>query len=170
MPILPRERDPRLITVRRGGSLIDEHHQLLMEWAIACTEHVIHHFDRESPDDPRPRQALETARAWLRGEAPMKEAHRAAFVANAAAKGLPDPARLAALSAGQTVAVAHVAAHDLGAAAYAIRAAQAAAPDDSGTRRAERDWQRAQLPDAVRDLVLDDQVARNEICWHVFDD
>src|SRR5690554_6181457 len=111
-----------------------------MGWAIACTEHVIHLFDSESPDDPRPRQALDTARAWLRGEVPMKDAHRAAFVANSAAKGLPDPERLAALSAGQTVAVAHVAAHDLGAAAYAIRAAQAATPADPGARRAERDW------------------------------
>ena len=52
----------------------------------------------------------------------MKTAHAAAFQANAAARGLPDPAKFAALSAGQAVAVAHVAAHDLGAAAYAIRA------------------------------------------------
>jgi hypothetical protein len=25
------------------------------------------------------------------------------------------------------------------------------------------------LPDAIRDLVLDDQRLRNEICWSVFD-
>jgi hypothetical protein len=25
------------------------------------------------------------------------------------------------------------------------------------------------LPDAIRDLVLDDQKLRNEICWFVFD-
>jgi len=30
-------------------------------------------------------------------------------------------------------------------------------------------WQRAQLPVAIRDLVLDDQRLRNEICWSVFD-
>ncbi len=67
--------------------------------------------------------------------------------------------------------VAHVAAHDLGAAAYAIRAAQAAAPvserDDAG--RLECRWQWAQLPGAVRALVLDDQRLRNELCWFVFD-
>ena len=47
----------------------------------------------------------------------MGYAHRAAFLANAAARGMPDPAKFAALSAGQGAAVAHVAAHDLGAAA-----------------------------------------------------
>jgi immunity protein 5 of polymorphic toxin system len=67
--------------------------------------------------------------------------------------------------------VAHVAAHELGAAAYAIKAARAAAPvgeaDSAG--RLECRWQREQLPDAIRDLILDDQRLRNEICWSVFD-
>lgn len=31
--ILPKERDPRLITVRRGGSLTDADHRLLAEGA-----------------------------------------------------------------------------------------------------------------------------------------
>jgi hypothetical protein len=171
MPILPKVRDPRLITVRRGGTLTDADHHLLAEWAAECAEHVLHLFEREAPDDPRPRQAIDTGRAWIRGEVPMKEAHRMAFVANAAGQGLGDPARFAALSAGQAVAVAHVAAHDLGAAAYAIRAAQSASPDRAELARArERDWQRAQLPDSVRALVLEDQRERNSICWNVFDD
>ena len=33
----------------------------------------------------------------------------------------------------------------------------------------ECQWQRAQLPSEIRDLVLDDQKLRNEICWFVFD-
>ena len=65
----------------------------------------------------------------------------------------------------------HVAAHDLGAAAYAIRAARAAAPDKERheTGRRECRWQRAQLPGKVRELVLDDQRLRNQVCWSVFD-
>ena len=63
------------------------------------------------------------------------------------------------------------AAHDLGAAAYAIKAARAAAlagqSDCAG--RAECGWQRDQLPEAIRELVLDDQRLRNAICWSVFD-
>lgn len=172
MPILPTERDPRLITIRRGGTLTDEHHHLLAEWALGCAEHVLPLFERERPDDTRPRDAIEVGRQWIRGEVPMRVAHQTAFVANAAGRGMPDAARFAALSAGQAVAVAHVAAHDLGAAAYAIRAAGAAAPPESAgvARVEEREWQRALLPDVVRELVLDDQRRRSAICWHVFDD
>ena len=182
MPILPDERDPRLITLRRGGTLTDDHHRLLAEWAITCADHVLQLFEAQQPADSRPRDALDVARAWIRGDAPMRVAHQAAFTANAAAKNVPDAARFAALSAGQAVAVAHVAAHDLGAAAYAIRAAGAAASanatdnddnndlDAARARVRERDWQRAQLPTAVRDLVLDDQQRRNAICWNAFND
>jgi len=37
------------------------------------------------------------------------------------------------------------------------------------SRRRECRWQRDQLPDAIRALVLDDQRLRNDICWSVFD-
>jgi hypothetical protein len=172
VPILPKERDPRLITIRRGGTLTDEHHRLLADWALACAEHVLPLFEDLRPEDSRPRDALGVGHAWIRGEVPMKDAHQAAFQANAAARGMADPAKFAALAAGQAVAVAHVAAHDLGAAAYAIRAAGARVPaDDAERARAEeREWQRDRLPAAVRDLVLEDQRNRSAICWHVFDD
>ena len=66
--------------------------------------------------------------------------------------------------------VPHVAAHELGAAAYAIKAVRAAAPEDKAGRagRIECRWQREQLPE-IRELVLDDQPPRNDICWLVFD-
>jgi hypothetical protein len=90
--------------------------------------------------------------------------------ANAAARDLRGAARHAAYAAGQAAAVGHVAAHELGAAAYAIRAAQAAgAGGGDEARRAERDWQRAQLPPAIRELVLDDQRLRSALCWLAFD-
>lgn len=80
-------------------------------------------------------------------------------------------ARHAAYAAGQAGAVAHVAAHELGAAAYAIKAARAAAPEGMSETagRLECQWQRDQLPEAIRELVLDDQRMRNDICWSVFD-
>lgn len=168
--ILPKERDPRFITIRRGGVLTDAHHQLLALWAAACAEHVLPLFEQANPDDKRPRQALELTRAWVRGEIPMKQAHQAAFAANAAAKGLPDAAKFAALAAGQAVAVAHVAAHELGAAAYAIRAVRAAVDDkeQDTAGRTECHWQREQLPNAIRELVLEDQQLRNHLCWFMF--
>ncbi len=169
--ILPTIRDPRLITVRRGGTLTDADHHLLALWAAACAEHVLDLFESTRPEDPRPRQAIEHARAWVRGEVTMMRARSAGGHAMAAARDLRGPARHAAYAAGQAGAVAHVAAHDLGAAAYAIKAVRAAVPavDAAGAGRGECQWQRHQLPDAVRKLVLDDQRVRNDICWSVFD-
>jgi hypothetical protein len=89
----------------------------------------------------------------------------------AAARELSGAARHAAYAAGQAAVVAHVAAHELGAAAYAIKAARAGAPGREGERTGNLEcrWQREQLPDAIRELVLEDQRLRNEICWSVFD-
>jgi thymidine phosphorylase len=167
--ILPKERDPRLVTIRRGGTLTDSDHHLLALWAATCAEHVLHLFESVRPADSRPRQAIEHARAWVRGEVKMMQARAAGGHAMGAARDLRGPARHAAYAAGQAGAVAHVAAHQLGAAAYAIKAARAAAPDDDAAGRRECHWQRDQLPDQIRELVLDDQRIRNEICWSVFD-
>lgn len=169
--ILSKVRDPRLITIRRGGTLTDAHHHLLALWAAACAEHVIGLFESSRPDDPRPRQAIDHARAWVRGEVKMMEARAAGGHAMGAARDLQGAARYAAYAAGQAACVAHVAAHDLGAAAYAIKAARASAPRDEAEAagRLECQWQRDQLPDPIRDLVLDDQRLRNDICWSVFD-
>jgi immunity protein 5 of polymorphic toxin system len=169
--ILPKDRDPRFVTIRRGGTLTDSNHHLLVMWAASCAEHVLDLFELVQPEDPRPRQAIELARAWARGEVTMTQARTAAGHANGAARDLSGAARHAAYAAGQAAAVAHVAAHELGAAAYAIKAARAAAPKAEGESagRLECRWQRDQLPKAIRELVLDDERLRNDICWSVFD-
>jgi hypothetical protein len=169
--ILPKDRDPRFITIRRGGTLTDCDHRLLALWAAACAEHVLHLFETVQPSDPRPRQAIEQIRAWARGEIRMSQSRAAGGHAMAAARELSGAARHAAYAAGQAAVVAHVAAHELGSAAYAIRAVVAAASGPEGDRagRLECRWQRSQLPHAIRELVLDDQRLRNEICWSVFD-
>ena len=107
--IFSKERDPRLITIRRGGLLTDEDHHLLALWAATCAEHVLHLFEGEQPGDPRPRQAIKAVRAAV----PPHEAVRAG--------------------------------------------------------RRECRWQREQLPDPIRELVLDDQRRRNHLCWGVFE-
>ena len=169
--ILPRVRDPRFVTIRRGGTLTDLDHHLLALWAASCAEHVLGLFESVQPGDPRPRQAIEHARAWVRGEVKMMEARAAGGLAMGAARPLRGAGRHAAYAAGQAACVSHVAAHELGAAAYAIKAARAGAPAGEGDRvgRVECRWQRDQLPEAIRDLVLDDQRVRNDICWSVFD-
>ena len=168
--ILPAVRDPRLITIRRGGSLTDEHHHLLALWAAACAERVLPLFEAAAPDDSRPREALEGIRAWARGELPMMQARALGGHAMGAARPLSGAPRFAAYAAGQAAVVAHVPEHDLGAAAYAIKAVRAAAPASEALAagRAECAWQRTEIPDGLRTLVLEDQARRNAICWSVF--
>ncbi len=60
--ILPKQRDPRFITLRRGGTLTDSDHQLLAVWAAACAEHVLPLFEWRSLQTralarPSPRRA-----------------------------------------------------------------------------------------------------------------
>ncbi|MCE7981517.1 MAG: hypothetical protein DYG89_10015 [Caldilinea sp. CFX5] len=165
-------RDPRFVTIRRGGMLEDTHHRLLAAWAANCAEHVLAYFEAQQPDDDRPRQAIAQARAWSRGEISMTQAREAAYAAHDAARSATGAAREAARAAGHAVATAHMADHELGAAAYAIRAVRAASPVEKReeTGRSECRWQREQLPDAIRDLVLSDQALRNRKLWSLFND
>src|SRR6266581_1765062 len=144
--ILPKDRDPRFITIRRGGTLTDSDHRLLALWAAACAEHVLHLFESVQPWDPRPREAIEQIRAWACGEIRMTQARSAGGHAMAAARELSGAARHAAYAAGQAGVVAHVAAHELGAAAYAIKAAQAAALKGEGERAGRRVRRRDRHP------------------------
>ncbi|SMY03007.1 hypothetical protein BSP239C_03440 [Brevibacterium sp. 239c] len=166
--ILPEVRDQSMVTIRRGGTLRDDDHRLLALWAADCAEHVLHLFEVQAPEDMRVRDAVTAARAWAEGTMPMMQARAAGGHAMGAARPLRGAARFAAHAAGQAACVAHVAEHDLGAAAYAIKAARSAHPEDAAATRTERDWQRSQLPDQVRQLVLLDQRRRDSICWFVF--
>src|SRR5919197_927571 len=93
--ILPKIRDRRFITIRRGGTLTDSDHQLLALWAAACAEHVLPLFESVQPSDPRPRRAIEQARAWVRGEVKMMHARAAGRAANSAARPVDGAARVA---------------------------------------------------------------------------
>ena len=163
-------RDPRFVTVRSGGTLEDPQHRLLAVWAADCAEHVLDTFCSQHPDDDRPRCAIEQARAWSRGEISIKQAREAANAAHDAAKVASGAAREAARAAGHAAATAHMADHELGTAAYAIRAVRAASPEDRRDEagRIECQWQREQLPEAIRALVLSDQDLRNDKFWSLF--
>ena len=164
-------RDPRFVAIHRGGLLDVASHRLLASWAADCAEHVLLLFTAKDPEDDRPRRAIETARAWSRGEASVGEAREAAFAAHAAARSASDAAaREVARAAGHAVATAHMADHELGAAAYAIKAVRLAAPEPDAMAAGEREcrWQREQLPDAIRELVLSDEEGRYKKIWSIF--
>jgi hypothetical protein len=164
-------RDQRFVAVHRGGLLDLTRHRLLASWAADCAEHVLPLFTARYPEDDRPRRAIETARAWARGEASVGEAREAAVAAHSAARSATDAvAREVARAAGHAVATAHMADHELGAAAYAIRAVRLAAPGPDALTAGEREcqWQREQLPEAIRELVLSDEERRNKKIWSLF--
>jgi len=99
--ILPPVRDPRFVTIRRGGTLTDDAHRLLALWAATCAEHVLAVFEAVRPADLRPREAIEAIRAWTRGEITMTQSRSAGGHAMGAARDLRGAARHAAYAAGQ---------------------------------------------------------------------
>lgn len=149
-------RDKRFKAVHRGGPLDIRRHRLLATWAADCAEHVLPLFSQKYPHDDRPRRAIETARAWARGEVTVGEARAAGLAAHAAARDAAnDAARAAARAAGQAVGTAHMADHAPHAAAYAIQAVLADdGRDDVMAADRERIWQQERLPEEIRALVL----------------
>jgi len=99
-------------------------HQILGRWALACAQRVLPYFEKEFPDDPRPRLALDTLKQWIKsGVFKMSVIRQAALGAHAAARAArPESmARSAARAAGQAVATAHVKTHSLAAANYVLQ-------------------------------------------------
>jgi hypothetical protein len=132
-------------------------HKTLAIWASDCAERVLPYFERNSPEDNRPREAINVGRAWVRGEIKMGDARKAAFAAHAAARDTGEiiTARSAARSAGHAAAIAHVPRHAIYAAAYAISAIRDAT--DSANADAamanEREWQHQHLLKLVNDVM-----------------
>lgn len=70
-----------------GYNSVDEGtHEALALWAADCAEHVLHYFEEKHPDDDRPRNAIEAARAWTRGEVSVGEAIEISRDTHAAAR------------------------------------------------------------------------------------
>ena len=118
----------------------------LAVWAIDCAERVLHYFEKQFPEDQRPRRAIEALQVWLQtGVFTMAGIRKASLDSHAAARdvGADTAARSAARAAGQAVATAHVPSHAYGSAVYAqqaiYRAANPAEADAAAAR--ERDWQ-----------------------------
>ena len=104
---MSKVRDPRLVTIRRGGTLEDADHHLLAVWAADCAEHVLPFFTAQHPLDARPRNAIEAARAWARVEIKCGAARVAAVAAHTAARIADEgAARFATRAAGHAAATA----------------------------------------------------------------
>ena len=108
-------------------------------------------FEAEAPGDDRPRAAIARTRAYARGELNTAEEIRRRFVGGVSAGEVKAPAASAAArAAGQAVAICHMGAHALGAAAYAVKAAGLAAPDRPEAVADEIRWQLTHMTAEVR--------------------
>jgi hypothetical protein len=142
-------RDKRFVAEHRGGPLTKAQHRLLVQWAIACTMHVLTLYDEKV--DERLLNALKVAGAWKNGQASVGDARKAAFAAHTVAREASNPSAVAvARSVGHVVATAHMADRSLGAALYALKAVKAAGKSSDE----ERKWQNEQLPLEIQKLVL----------------
>ncbi|WP_155897833.1 putative immunity protein [Methanocorpusculum bavaricum] len=127
-------------------SLIFSHQKILAVWALDCAERVLSIFEEKYPNDPRPREALEAGRAWVRGEIKVGEARIAAFSSHAAARAAAGdpPASFAARAVGHAAATSHTSGHAIHAAEYAVKAVF---PEQ---REEERAWQYRHLLSLTR--------------------
>lgn len=132
-------------------SLSEAERRTVAAWAADCAEHVLPIFESEAPDDDRPRALVERTRAYARGELSTAEEIRRRFVGAVGRGEVAAPAAVAAArAAGQAVAVCHMGAHALGAAAYAARAAALAQPERPAAAEGELDWQLDHMSAQVR--------------------
>jgi hypothetical protein len=143
--------------VRSPQTLSEADRRLAAAWAADCADRVLALFEAEAPDDGRPRALIARTRAFARGELNTAEEIRRRFVGGVGAGDVKAPAAAAAArAAGQAVAVCHMGAHALGAAAYAADAAGLGNPDRPEAVKDEIRWQlehmSAELRAALRAL------------------
>jgi len=126
--------------------------RVVASWAADCAERVLPLFEAEAPDDDRARDGIARARAFARGELDAAGEISRRFVAGRSSGSATSPAgKAAAWAAGQASGVAHMGAHALGAAAYAVKAAELASPGHGGAD--ELAWQVAHLTPPVAEAL-----------------
>lgn len=136
---------------RSTQTLSEADRRLVAAWAADCVEHVLWLFEAEAPNDGRPRALVARTRAYARGELNTAEEIRRRFAGGVNASEIKSPAAKAvARAAGQAVAVCHLGAHALSAAACAAKAAGLANPDRPEAVEDEIRWQLDHMSTEVR--------------------
>ncbi|RRQ71736.1 exonuclease SbcC [Streptomyces griseofuscus] len=131
-------------------------------FAADCAARVLHLFEQSLPADPRPREAIEAARAFAGGGRRTQALRMSGFAAFRAAREPAAPAaaeaaRAASHAAGAAflhpLADAHQVKHILGAAAHAARARELAADGDPAVAADALAWARAHAPAVVTTVL-----------------
>ena len=132
-------------------TLSEADRRLVAAWAADCAERVLGLFEAVAPDDDRPRALIARTRAFALGELNTAEEIRRRFTGAVGVGEVKTPAAVAAArAAGQAVAVCHMGAHALGAAAFAVKAAGLADPHRPEAVEDEIRWQLDHMSAEVR--------------------
>lgn len=136
---------------RSPQTLSEADRRLVAAWAADCVERVLGLFEAEVPNDSRPRSLVVRTRAYARGELDTAEEIRRRFTGGVSASEIKSPAAKAvARAAGQAVAICHLGAHALSAAACAVKAVGLANPDRPEAIEDEIRWQLNRMSAEVR--------------------
>lgn len=126
-------------------SLVEEQtHKTLVLWALDCAPRFLAIFEKYCPNDTRPRELIDIAKLWAKGEVKMPVAKKAIHAAHQAAAGAGafPSAQAAARAVGHAAATIHVETHALGIVFYGLTAlVYEEDPEDIGAFAAkECDW------------------------------
>ncbi len=114
----------------------EEGQKVARAFGADCAERVLPIFEKEHPDDDRPRKAIEAARAFNRGEITAEELEAAATAARSAAAWSAADAAWSATAVALSAVAAVAAAWSI--ARYAARYARSAG---AWAAAGEREWQ-----------------------------
>ena len=110
---------------RRAVTRNSDYHKLLALKTAKEAERVLPIFEKDRPNDDRPRKAIQAVRAWAEGKRGlgMAEVRKLTLDSHAAARAAKtDAARFAARAAGQAVATWHVPTHAMAVPGYVQKA------------------------------------------------
>ena len=135
-------------------TLTEEERRVVARWAVTFAERVLPMFDAEPMAQEQIRDAVVRTRAFSAGSSTAAEEIRKRLVAVKAAKAATTPqGAAAARSVAQAASVAHMGAHALGAAAYAVKAMSLANPARPEAVADEIAWQLAALTDEEQSIL-----------------
>ena len=101
----------------------EQSHKTMVLWALDLAAESVAKLEGKYPDEPRPGEALEAARAWAAGMIKMRLAQRKILDCHAFAKGIDSREDIALCHAiGQACAVVHTAGHAIGYPMYELSA------------------------------------------------
>ena len=142
-------RDKNWVLEHRGGSLKIDQQKQLMKWSIECVNHLLPLLNNNINE--KIMEAITIGNNWIIGKANTGDAIKISREIIKYVRTLNNELEiLITRAAGQAVATAHMADHSMGPVYYGIKAIKI----NGGSIDSEIKWQIGQLPNNIRELVV----------------